>query len=299
MADNQRHLVDLTRGVPKKFVSTLGNAIELPTIPRVIQRALEMMSDANVDLRLVANLLSHDAAVSAKLMRLSSLAAFGGYIFGKDNVEQVCRLLGFSRLRKLLIAMGIMTASEPLLGEANYWGYWTAAATQANLAQHFAAETNSVNTEEAFTVGLVRGVGRIVLAHRLNDEYKHIFKAARRDAQTFYHAGERLGFNMDWISADILSAWGIKPTIVRVVEMWHQANIGSSLHRISLAANALASINSNTRLPGDFDDAPTGSLRSALTELNLPVDRLDYYLQLRQYEYGNAIELVGSSRQRE
>ena len=64
---------EMVREVRERLISAIkGNRIVLPTLPEVALRVREKAEDPNIDAAGIANVLSTDAAISARVMKVSN-----------------------------------------------------------------------------------------------------------------------------------------------------------------------------------------------------------------------------------
>lgn len=134
--------------------------VELPTIPRVVQRLLAVLRDLDVDAREVSEALSKDPVLSAKVLRLANSSFFGGQR-SMASIDAAIALIGMQALNRLIVACGVSSTftAVPGIDLKSYWRDALAAATAA----HKLAPRLGAAAEEAYVCGLLHGTGHLIL----------------------------------------------------------------------------------------------------------------------------------------
>ncbi len=140
--------------------------VELPTIPRVVQRLIADLRDPDVDTRKIGEALSQDPVLSAKVLRLANSAFFGGQR-SMASIDAAIALIGIQALNRLIVACGVSSSFKEIPGIdlRIFWRDSLIAATAANkLAPRLQADA-----EEAYTCGLLHGTGHLILCQTYPD----------------------------------------------------------------------------------------------------------------------------------
>jgi HD-like signal output (HDOD) protein len=134
--------------------------VELPMIPRVVQRLLAALRDPDVDARKIGESLSQDPVLSAKVLRLANSSFFGGQR-SMSSIDAAVALIGIQALQRLVMACGVASAFKEIPGIdlPTFWRDALIAATAANkLAPRLQADA-----EEAYVCGLLHATGHLIL----------------------------------------------------------------------------------------------------------------------------------------
>lgn len=141
---------------------------EVPPFPAVALKALNLMAGTDTSLIELCNLIRPDVAFSTEVLRIanSPLVAFSKEI---TNVMQASMLLGFRRLRSVVITVGLRAylahGFTPLLESC--WRHSIACA----IIGERAAKASLLDKEFAYTAGVMHDIGRVVLAVSMPNEY--------------------------------------------------------------------------------------------------------------------------------
>jgi HD-like signal output (HDOD) protein len=198
---------------PKTLESLLDQPSKLPNIPKVTQALLLSFGNEAVSVEEIGRQLSADPALSAKLLRLANSAYFN-VSRSIASVDDALRMLGFVMVRNLVLGNSMVAAfkNTPGIQLQQFWRYnlYTACASRWLAQQH-----EEANTDLAFTVGLLHGIGQLQM---------HVLKPAELaplDAQLHVLAPGRaaleqqaLGFHHGDVAAELARIWKLPEPIV-------------------------------------------------------------------------------------
>jgi HD-like signal output (HDOD) protein len=134
--------------------------VELPTIPRVVQRLIAALRDPKVDTRQVGEALAQDPILSAKVLRLANSAFFGGQR-SMSSIDAAVAMIGIQALNRLIVACGVSSSFKEIPG-IDLAVFWRDALIAATAAYKLAPRL-SADAEEAYTCGLLHATGHLIL----------------------------------------------------------------------------------------------------------------------------------------
>ena len=145
---------------PRFIDDVAAGRVELPTIPRVVQRLITALRDPDVDFRQIGEALSQDPVLSAKVLRMANSSFFGAQR-SMASIDNAVALIGIQALNRLVMACGVSSsfAAVPGIDLRVFWRDALVAATAANkLAPRLAADP-----QEAYVCGLLHATGHLIL----------------------------------------------------------------------------------------------------------------------------------------
>ena len=145
---------------PRFIDDVAAGRVELPTIPRVVQRLIAALRDPDVDFRKIGEALSQDPVLSAKVLRIANSSFFGGQR-SMASIDNAIAMIGIQALNRLVMACGVSSSFEavPGIDLRIFWRDALVAATAATkLAPCLAADP-----EEAYVCGLLHATGHLIL----------------------------------------------------------------------------------------------------------------------------------------
>lgn len=187
------------------IAALFDNPQALPTIPKVAQELIQSFSRDDVAVDEIARHLSADPVLSAKTLRLANSAYF--HVSRQvASVDDAIRMLGFVMIRNLVIGCGVTGAFKavPGLDLPQFWRHSLHTACGAR----WLAQVADHNSDLAFTVGLVHGLGHLVMhmaapaAMKPLDAECHPLAAERTAMEQ-----TRLGYHHGDVGAELAARW--------------------------------------------------------------------------------------------
>jgi putative nucleotidyltransferase with HDIG domain len=135
---------------------------ELPPMPQVAQKALELIRDPDSSMSALANVLSMDEAMASLVLRWVN-SAYYGLRYPVSTVKQAVTYLGQRTLHSLILAASVaalLDRSAPgyALDRGELWQHAIGVAAGARL---MAARFGQATSEEAYHAGLLCDIGKL------------------------------------------------------------------------------------------------------------------------------------------
>ncbi len=233
----------------EKVEELLSQVKELPSLPTVVTKLLELLNNENVQVKHVADLIAADPAFSVKVLQLVN-SPFYGLSKEISSVSQAVVILGFSTIRSLILGASVI---EAFRGPGIHEGYfspetfWPHCIGTAAGAFALAKLTETDRPENAFSAGLLHGVGLLVLDQHLPSVMKDIQERVEVDGLSLLEAEEEeIGVNHAWVGAKLLEFWSLPAEMVAAVRFHADVDQASSDSRRLAALVHLADIFSRT-----------------------------------------------------
>ncbi len=157
----------------------LGRILEcerLPSFPAIAARVIEMCSDHSVSIRELGEVLSHDTAISTKMLRTIN-SSFYGLRHRVTTVERATAMLGISAVKMLALGFSLVPQLKGMNGEDfDPTIIWKRSLFASVGAHTIAREVKFDHHEEAFIVGLLQDLGVIVMLQSLRGEYVKVIQ---------------------------------------------------------------------------------------------------------------------------
>lgn len=191
--------------------SLIDQPHKLPTVPAVTLKLIASFSEEDVSFKQIAEQISADPALSAKLLRLANSAYFH-LSRTVGSVEEALQMLGFVMVRNLVLGNGMAVAFRNTKGMDlhQFWRYNLFAAS----ASRWLAGKSGVNSDLVFTVGLMHGIGQLQMhvaapqAVLPLDEILPVLDAGRAALEQ-----EKLGFHNGDVAAELARLWNFPQAI--------------------------------------------------------------------------------------
>lgn len=183
----------------------------LPNIPKVVQELIDTFNQEDVNVDAIAGKISLDPVLTAKVLRLANSAHYG-VSRSISTTTDASVLLGFATLRTLVLASGITGAMKSPEG-FDRKGFWRNNFAVAALAKWMATYTK-VNTDMAFTCGMLHSIGELLIHILLPIESKKIAAAVLAGGKLHQVENSILGFNYGEVGAELATRWKFPEEII-------------------------------------------------------------------------------------
>lgn len=220
---------------------------DLPPFPAVALKALNLMAGTDKSLLDLCNLIRSDPAFSTAVLKIanSPLVAFSKDI---TSVLQASMLLGFQRLRSVVITVGLKAYLEapfsPLLQSC--WRHSLASAIVAERT----ATWSGFDKHFAYTAGIMHDIGRVAMAVAMPVNYARVIDmGADRPCDLLQTERELCGINHCLAGRALVTAWNLPKAFLEVTSSHHdpapnepashEQGIGSVLRPSCLLADSL------------------------------------------------------------
>jgi putative nucleotidyltransferase with HDIG domain len=194
----------------------------IPPFPAIALKALQLMSGTDTSLLELCDLIRSDPAFSTAVLRVanSPLVAFSKNI---TSVIQASMLLGFERLRRVVITVGLKAYLKDSFTPAMSlcWRHSVACAIIAERS----ANWSSLDKEFAYTAGILHDIGRIALASVMSEQYaKVIERGADQPWNVLQSEHELCGIDHCQAGRELMTAWNLPEAFLEIAECHHTAD---------------------------------------------------------------------------
>jgi HD-like signal output (HDOD) protein len=197
---------------------------ELPPLPTLVTRALDMLSDPGVDIKAVEKVIGMDQSLVSKLIKISNSALFGG-LNRVESLQQALTRLGAKTTKSLVLSASMQTYFLKGNSGMQTWGpfLWQHAAECGLAARRIAVAAGYDDSEKAFMGGLLHDIGKLVLLLVSADNYRQIQNLKKREAMTD-DAAERqiIGTDHMEIGERLMEKWKMPASAKVCVKYHHQ-----------------------------------------------------------------------------
>ncbi|MFA7418574.1 MAG: response regulator [Melioribacteraceae bacterium] len=205
------HLIKLINGIE-----------ELPRLPQIFVQLENMFNSDNISLNKVAELISKDVGLSAKILQIVN-SAFFGLPTKIADLEQAVGLLGINIIKSLLLFLELHKSREgadlPSAFLTQIFNHSLKVATYSKIIYEY-EKGGSIACKEAYAAGLLHDIGKLVLIQL--DGYKTLLVDEENQS---IHELEYEKFNVTHaeVGAYLLTIWNLPSVIVEAVAFHHSA----------------------------------------------------------------------------
>lgn len=132
----------------------------LPAVPKIVHELIDSFNSEDISVDDIAKKIAADPVLSARLLRLAN-SAYYHVSRTVGTVNDAMTMLGFVTVRTLVISSGLTGGYKamPGLDLSQFWRYCLHTAAVAG----WIAKKTGNNRDQAFTVGLMHGIGQLVM----------------------------------------------------------------------------------------------------------------------------------------
>lgn len=184
-------------------------AQKLPTSPQIFSRLSMLLNDINADLDKIVNLISIDTGLTSRVLRVSNSVLFRGST-PVQSLDEAVNRVGFREIHRMV---GMAMTEQLFLNglpayRMNAKQVWENSVATALAMEAIASEAGH-ETEAAFTLGILRQVGKLVLGRILEKEQPGATCPDDIDVLSWERA--RLNITNHEAAAYILQSWKLPP----------------------------------------------------------------------------------------
>lgn len=184
---------------------------KLPTAPQIFSRLSNLLNDINADLDKIVNLIGIDTGLTARVLRVSNSVLFRG---GSpvSSLDEAVNRVGFREIHRMVgMAMTEQLFQNGLPAyRMNARQVWENSVATA-LAMEAIAEEAEFDAQAAFTLGILRQAGKLVLSRILEKE--HPGAVCPDDVDVLSWERARLNITNHEAGAYILESWKLPPNL--------------------------------------------------------------------------------------
>jgi len=195
-----------------------------PTVARVL--ALTNSQESSLDS--ITKAIRNDHAIALKIIRISNSAAFtrGGEPI--STLHKAVLRMGSKQIRQTVLNIEIMdnfsSSNTSYIDHRLFWEHSIAVAICCSL---IARESKKISPDDAFTLGLLHDVGRMILNQAFEDEYIEVLRVARENHFPVELIERRmLLVDHASIMQSVLHCWGLHKNLIDPI-VCHHLSIGN------------------------------------------------------------------------
>lgn len=219
----------------KSIRRLIAQTSSLPSLPPLYAQLLSELNSANPSMDRVAEIIAQDVAMTAKVLHVVNLSAFGLHQQITDAGEAVL-YLGATAVQSLMVSHQITSHYEAALGPGQnrflteLWSHSLETALCARWlcrTQH----TCSIVQSQAYAGGLLHDIGKLMLAANFPTQFAQAQKAARAQGVPLWKAEwEVFGTTHAEAGAYLLALWNLPDPIVSAIHCHHEPKNESRIY---------------------------------------------------------------------
>ncbi len=258
----------------------IGDSPELSSPPLVYRRLVEVINHPRGGAGDVANVISQDTALTARLLKLVN-SAFFSFPRKIETVSQAVSVVGTSQVRDLSLATSVTdvfkSVAPDVMDVAGFWKHSLACGVGARVIASLRKESN---VERFFVAGILHDIGRLVFILRAPDQARLVMqRAGERGALLFETEREMLGFDHGRIGGALMEHWSMPESLREAVRSHHEP-VKATRYPLEAATIHVADIMANAlRLGGSGERFVPPMSASAWSSLGLDPQMMPFAVE--------------------
>jgi putative nucleotidyltransferase with HDIG domain len=227
----------------------------LLSVPEIVSRLNQMVEDPNASAADIANLISQDPTLTARLLKLVN-SPFYNFPASIDTVSMAIAVLGTRQLRDLVMShVLIRQFSKPTTTDFDIESFWCHSLTCAIGARIIAGELKVANQERFFVAGLLHDIGKMVMHLALPERCRELTQTLKQDRSHLQTIEERVfGFDHAQLGAELLRQWHLPESLIEPCRFHHHPEQATRFVRETAALHLADTIANNLQAPIAVED---------------------------------------------
>lgn len=212
--------------IPEKIAQRLRTCTSFPTPPAVAMQVIALAQDPDIDLARVADTVSGDPAIAAKVMRIANSAMYARRR-QSTNLRQALIVLGLNATLTLALSFTLVsTLRRDSTRGFDFEAYWKRAIMAATWGKLLASEFGRRDAEEVFLAALLQDIGMLAIDKIAPDTYAGISPFQIEHNRVSQHEKTCIETDHRSVGAWLLKSWNMPAALLRGVQHSHDPSAG-------------------------------------------------------------------------
>ena len=209
---------------------------KLAPLPVLVKTIMEVSADPNSSARNLAEVVKMDQSLTAKILQIVNSAYYGFYR-QIGNIDHAIVILGFNEVTNISLAACLIQAyrdgPNPYMDREQFWVHTLGA---AYIARALRIYTPDVITKDAFVIGLLHDIGKVVLDQHFKPAFLEVLKESH-SRQSPLHRVEHELLTIDHaeIGGLVAESWNLPVPLTEAIQFHHQPELHIGEYAVHLA----------------------------------------------------------------
>ncbi len=204
-----------------ELVTRLSRCGNLPTPPGLAMQIIDLGNDPTTDMGQVADVVSLDPALTAKIFRVANSALYARQR-KTENLRQAIILFGLNGVLTLALSFTLTNSLRARQGDGlDYNRFWQRSLATALACRNLGKHVKGVSREDLFFAGLLQDFGMMVIDKLEPQIYEKLGQVQSDHSQLQQIELKALGADHAEIGAWLLGSWNLPSQIVQAVSASH------------------------------------------------------------------------------
>lgn len=189
----------------------VNRATDLPTLPQIVINLMSAIEDPRSNAGHINMIMSNDPALASRVLKLVN-STFYSLPRKITSIRDAVVILGFSTVRSLAISASVLSTFSVKGFSAEK--FWQQSLTYGMIAEGLEKRVNLPEKGNAFTLGLLQGIGKIILEQYFPQIFGEIITRASQEKLSFDDAEKLIidASNVE-VAAWLLARWRLPESL--------------------------------------------------------------------------------------
>lgn len=226
------------------FTALIASIDNLPPFPAVISEIMRLLDDEKTDAKVLEQAFMKDQALTVQLLKLAN-SAYYGTRSEITSVSAATVRLGFSAMKSMVMNLAVgPLLKQPLEGYGLMKdSLWRQSQLCAIASRIIAKRVGYKDLDQAYTAGLLKDIGKLILNEYMDDEMATINEMAIREHKDFLILEDLIiGFSHAKVGQAMGIKWRLPEVLTETIALHHRpdsATIDPQLVAIVHLADAM------------------------------------------------------------
>jgi putative nucleotidyltransferase with HDIG domain len=207
---------------PEEIKAALQNIDKLAPLPSLVKSVLDLSRNPDASARDLTEIIIKEQALTAKILKIVNSAYYGFYR-EIGNVNHAIVILGFNEIKNITLAACIIQSfpvtKNDMFNRDQFWLHTLGVAYTSSMLSKY---VSSVSANDAFVVGLLHDLGKVVLDQHFHDKFIEILTTAQKTQSPLTRVStEMIGINHAEIGGLLAESWEFPVPLVRAIRYHH------------------------------------------------------------------------------
>lgn len=199
--------------------------INLPTLPTIVAKMLEIIDDPRSSARSLTRLINTDQVLTARILKLAN-SAFYGFPNPISTINLAVVVLGFETIKNLGLSVAVISRfaqarnDGELLDYSRFWEHCVG----VGVASRMLARMHGLRAleSEAFVAGLIHDLGKVILSQYQTTRYSECLRLVKEEGMLLSRAEEQVfEANHAEVGSWLARKWNLPDTLVEAIRLHH------------------------------------------------------------------------------
>lgn len=205
----------------KNIIEQVLKQVEhLPTLPHVVMSVVQMTHSANVNIDGISDAL--DQSLAARVLKMANSAFYGGARSRTvTSIRHAIVIIGLDALKEIVLTASFFHTFHDIREVQSLKPLWEHSQATAQIAKRLAWMYHYPNLDEAYFVGLVHDVGKLVIQQYFPDQYQLIQDLIQNGTEEGSAEVSTIGMTHSDIGGKICDFWGFPGSLADAIAHHH------------------------------------------------------------------------------